>query len=151
MSSEKKRVLMKAFIESQFSFCPLIWMFHGRKVNSKINHLHERTLRIVYSDNDSSFERLLDKDQAVTIHLKNVQSLAIEVGKVKYGLSTKIMNDLFEFKTFTYDMRSQNELIRYNVNTETYGLNSIKDFASKVWRMVPSQFKTIENFDVYSI
>ena len=34
---EKKRVLMKAFIESQFSYCPLIWMFCSRKLNKKIN------------------------------------------------------------------------------------------------------------------
>ena len=52
---------MKAFIESQFGYCPLIWMFHSRGVNSKINHLHERSLRIVYEDNISSFEDLLKK------------------------------------------------------------------------------------------
>ena len=41
MCRNKKRVLMKAF-ESQFNYCPLIWMFHSRDVNNKINHLHER-------------------------------------------------------------------------------------------------------------
>ena len=44
---EKKRLLMKAFIESQFSYCPLIWMFCSRKMNRKINYIHERSLRIV--------------------------------------------------------------------------------------------------------
>ena len=46
---------MKSFneviIESQFSCCPLTWMFHGTGVNNKINHLHGRSLRIVYKDN----------------------------------------------------------------------------------------------------
>ena len=41
MCTNKKRVLMKAFIASQFSYCPLIWMFHSLGVNNKINHLHE--------------------------------------------------------------------------------------------------------------
>ena len=27
MSFNKRRTLMKAFIESQFNYCPLIWMF----------------------------------------------------------------------------------------------------------------------------
>ena len=45
---------MKAFIESQFGYCPLIWMFHSSGVNSKINHLHERL------NNISSFEDLLN-------------------------------------------------------------------------------------------
>ena len=44
----KKRVLFKSFIESQFKYCPLIWMFHSRELNNKINKLHERALRIVY-------------------------------------------------------------------------------------------------------
>ena len=35
MSLEKRRTLMKAFIESQFGYCPLTWMFHSRKANSK--------------------------------------------------------------------------------------------------------------------
>ena len=39
---KQRRVLMKSFIESQFGYCPLIWMFHGRGVNNKYNHLHER-------------------------------------------------------------------------------------------------------------
>ena len=47
MPLEKRRIVMKTFIESQFNYCPLIWMFHSRTINNKINRLHERTLRIV--------------------------------------------------------------------------------------------------------
>ena len=50
MNIKKKKVLMKAFFMAQFSYCPLTWMFHSRKVNNKINKLHERCLRLVYSD-----------------------------------------------------------------------------------------------------
>ena len=50
MSLEKHRIMMKTFIESQFNYFPLIWMFHSRTINNKINRLHERALRIVYSD-----------------------------------------------------------------------------------------------------
>ena len=32
----KRKVLMKAFITSQFSYCPLIWMFHSRTLNNRI-------------------------------------------------------------------------------------------------------------------
>ena len=77
MSLEKRRTLMKAFIESQFNYCPLIWMLHSRTLNNKINRIHERALRTVYSDYNSSFNELLDKDGSFTIHQRNVQSLAI--------------------------------------------------------------------------
>ena len=44
-SFDKRRMVMKTFIESQFNFCPLIWMFHLRTLNNKINRLHESALR----------------------------------------------------------------------------------------------------------
>ena len=51
MSLDKRKMLLRAFIESQFSYCPLIWMFHSRTLNNKINQLHEKkALRIVYGD-----------------------------------------------------------------------------------------------------
>ena len=61
MSITQKRIIMKSFIESQFGYCPLVWMFHSRSLNNRINHIHERALRIVYKDYYSSFEELLEK------------------------------------------------------------------------------------------
>ena len=57
-------------------------MCHSRTINNKINSLHERCFRITYNDYRSSFEYLLDRDKGVTIHLKNVRTLAIEMFKV---------------------------------------------------------------------
>ena len=33
----KRRIVMKTFIESQFNYCPLTWMFHSRTINNKTN------------------------------------------------------------------------------------------------------------------
>ena len=57
MDLNKRRNLMKAFITSQFSYCPLIWMFHSRNLNNKINRIHERALRLVYHNNLSFSEQ----------------------------------------------------------------------------------------------
>ena len=46
----KLRTLMKSFVIPQFSYCPLVWMFHSRKMNNRINHIHERALRLAYKD-----------------------------------------------------------------------------------------------------
>ena len=86
---------MKAFIESQFGYCPLIWMFCGRNLNNRINHLHERSLRIVYNDYESSFQELLELDNSVSIHHVNICLLVIELFKVKNVLSNQIMVELF--------------------------------------------------------
>ena len=95
---EKRRMLFKAFIESQFNYCSLIWMLHSRTMNNKINHLHERSLRIVYSDQSSTFEELLERDKTFSIHHKNVQSLAIEIYKFVNDLSPEIMDSVFNLK-----------------------------------------------------
>ena len=71
MNIKKKKVLMKAFFMAQLSYCPLIWMFHSRKLNNKISKLHKRCLRIVYSDN-TSFEELLETDNSVLVHHRNI-------------------------------------------------------------------------------
>ena len=69
---QKKKVLIKAFFTIQFSYCPLIWMFHSRKPSSKIKKLHERCLRIVCSDNKSSFEEFLETDNSVLADHQNI-------------------------------------------------------------------------------
>ena len=85
ISLEKCRTLMKAFIESQFNYCPLIWMLHSRALNNKINRIHERASKIVYFDYNSFFNEFLDKDVSLTIHQRNVQSLATENYKYLHG------------------------------------------------------------------
>ena len=60
----KRRLILKSF-ESQFSYFPFIWMLCSRKMDRKINHVHERSFRLVYNDNFSSFYELLRKDKSV--------------------------------------------------------------------------------------
>ena len=91
----RRREILKAFIESQFSHCPLVWMFCTRKMNRKINHVHERALRLVYNDYQSNFEELLTRDKSVSIHHRNIQQVAIELYKVKNDLSPPFMKGIF--------------------------------------------------------
>ena len=50
MDFEKRRSFMNAFEMSQFNYCPLIWMFHNRALNNRIDKIHERALRLVYQN-----------------------------------------------------------------------------------------------------
>ena len=69
MNLSKRRALMKTFVISQFNYCPLVWMFHSRKLNLCINSIHERALRVTYQDCQSTFLQLLQKDNSVTIQV----------------------------------------------------------------------------------
>ena len=111
MSLEKHCIVMKTFIESQFNYCPLIWMFHSQTINNKINRLHERAVRIVYSDFKSSFEGLFMKDNSFSIHDRNIQSLAIEIYKFLNGLSPSFLDNVFHKNiSNSYDLRNCKEL-----------------------------------------
>ena len=54
MNVEKRMIIMKAFKESQFGYCPLVWMFHSRGINNKINRIHEKALTITYNNKSSN-------------------------------------------------------------------------------------------------
>ena len=75
----KRKLLKNAFFTSQFSYCPLIWMCHSRSNNRKTNMLYERCLRITYNDKQASFTESLNKGNSVSMHIKNIQRLAIEM------------------------------------------------------------------------
>ena len=50
MSFKQRKIIMNAFVSSQFNYCPLLWMCHSRVLHTQINRIHERALRIVYKD-----------------------------------------------------------------------------------------------------
>ena len=77
MKFNQRKLIMNAFIKSHFSYCPLVWMLHSRKLNNRINKIHERSLRLVYRDYNSSFDELLRIDNSRTIHQTNLQKLMI--------------------------------------------------------------------------
>ena len=74
---EQRKLLLNAFITSQFSNAPVVWMFHNCKLNNHINRIHERALRIAYQDRNSTFNELLAKDGSFKIHDRNLQKLLI--------------------------------------------------------------------------
>ena len=81
MDSEKLKHVMKAFILSQFTYCPLVWMLSERGLNNKINHLHEKVLRIAYKDDVSDFKALLEKDNSSHPPAKWYKTLGIKLNE----------------------------------------------------------------------
>ena len=125
MDVGKRRKIMNAFINSQFSYCLLVWMFHSRTLNNQINRIHERALSIVYNDKNSSLNQLLLIDESFTIHERNIQALAVELFKIIHGLSPEIMKDILPLKE-TNDYYCTNFPFKTrNVHTVTYGTETI--------------------------
>ena len=119
MLPNRRKDIVNAFVLSQFGYCPLVWMFHSRKLNNRINN-HKRALRIVYQDCKSSFHELLVKDESFTIHERNIQTLAIELYRVWYGLSPKIMELVFPLDTNSAE-KSGKKFLSRNIRTVNQG------------------------------
>ena len=126
LSKDKLKIIMKTFIQSQFNYCPLTWMFHNRTLNNKINKLHEKALRIVYKNDNLTFQELLDMENSITIHQKNLQSLAIEMYKVKNNISPLPMQELFPRQVDVHDLKNSRYWKTPKVRTVGHGTETIR-------------------------
>ena len=125
-------------------------MFHSRTINNKINRLHERALRIVYSDFKSSFEGVLMKDNSFSIHERNIQSLAIEIYQFFNGLSPSFLNNVFHKNiSNSYDLPNNKELYSRNSKTVRYETETVSYMAPKIWSKVPETIKMSSSLDSF--
>ena len=92
-------------------------MNHNKSVNKKINNLHERALRLIYCDHSSNFQELLQRNNSVTIHQKNIQALAIMMYKVANKIAPTIVSELFSFSNVNYSLRSGSQFHQPSANT----------------------------------
>lgn len=144
---QKRYILLKTFIESQFAYCPLIWMFCSSTLNKKINRIHERALRIVYRDYETSFQELLKKDKSLTFHHRNIHQVAIEMFKVRHDVSPQFMKDIFITEENT---RSSDNFRRPNVNSVKKGCRSLRNFGPIVWNnQLPEKHKLCKTLDEF--
>ena len=143
MTKEKLRILVSAFIESQFNYCPLVWMFQLKTINNKINKLHARALRLIYRDRYYTFEELLEKDESFSIHERNLQKLAIEMYKVKHNLCPKPFQDIFCLRE-----RGKGDFVIPRINTVNRGEETVRYRGPKTWDMVPSDIKNSESLSI---
>ena len=112
-------------------------MFCSRSCNNEITKLHERALRIVYNDYESSFDVLLYKNKASSIHHQNIQKLLIEVYKFLNEPSHDNYFDLLFMSKRRQDPL-QNDLFVPSVKTMTKGKDSAKYTGAVTWNSIPS-------------
>ena len=145
MGIRKRRTFMNACFKSQFNYYPLIWMCCNRSLNNEIDLLHERSLRVVYS-NKTYFSELLEKDGSVSIYYQNIRQLAIEMLKVSKGFCPEIVKGLFQFRyDILYNLRQRSQFHIPPARTVFSGTESIKYLGPKIWELIPDEIKELES------
>ena len=120
-------------------------MYHSRTLNNRINRLHERALRLVYTDPSLTFDKLLRKDNSFQVHHRNLQILATEMYKAKNNLSPTIIKKVFKDRENPYNLRNANPFQSTNVNTVHNGINTVAFQGPKIWAIVPEEIKKSES------
>ena len=142
MELPKRRILMNVIFKDQSYYCPVIWMFHSRSLNDKINQIHEPCLRIIYNDKRSTFEELLAKDNSAPVHHNNIHAIAIEMYKAVNGISPDIMNKFFKLREEThYHLRHTAKFLVDSIHSVFNGSEATSYLGHKIWQHVPTEIK----------
>jgi len=151
LNFEKRRNLMKSFIESQFAYSPLTWMFHDRGLEHLINGVHERALRCVYLDYASSFNDLLLRDNSFSIHHRNIQSMGIEMYKAKHNLEPEVvLGKIFPLNPNNREgLRSNSDFLRPIIKSVHFGEDSLQYFGSVIWDKIPIEIRNSVNLSIF--
>ena len=131
----------------------------------RIDRLHERALRIAYDDYSSDFEGLHVKDNAVTIHKRNLSALAIEIHKISNNLLPFFARGMITELCIPYNTRSTTKVeeddsgsfycikkSNYEIpstKTVTHGLESIRYPGPKVWKLIPDELKELKSLELF--
>ena len=134
-------------IKSQFSYCPLLWVFCWRRSNNLINNIYERAHRATFDDHTSNFTKLLEKKREFTIHQPNIQALMKEIQKSINNLSPPIIDRIFQFGEIliTWSIFNSCQVLRKKEEAKM-GLETISYRGPHLWNLAPSEFKKSATF-----
>ena len=138
MRFEQSKRIVNSFITYHLSCCALVWMFHSRRLNNRINHIHERTLRIIYQDYNSPFKELPRRDSSLTILQRNLKLLVTEIFKVKIGCAPDIINAIFEIDNRNHNFRHDFLIKRSNIRSVYYSTETASILSPKIWDILPN-------------
>ena len=113
-------------------------------MNNKINRLYERCMRLIYADKTSSFEGLLEQDDSISIHTRNLPMIATEMFKVYRSMSHPIFSELFCRRDISYNIRSNSNFAVPNAKSVFHRSKSISYLGPKFWDIVPLELKEFE-------
>jgi hypothetical protein len=90
---------------SNFNHCPFVWHFCEEVNTKKVEQIQERALRFIYEDYSASYDELLSKSKLLSLKVRRMRSLAIEVFKVINKECPVYLQDLIHIKNNSYSFR----------------------------------------------
>ncbi len=101
----------------------------------------------MFNDRKSSYSSLLQKCGYNTLLIRYIKTIATEVFKSLYNLNPTFMNQMFEVKIISYDLRNSNVLFQSKWQKVTYGKNTLENYETHIWNLLPNEIKTCTDID----
>ena len=146
---DEKKTLIESFIQSNFNFCPLVWMFTSPNSGRKIERVQERALRLLLNDYSCDYDLLLEKSKKSKVYTRIHRILAKEVYKTLNDYNPGYMKTIFQ-KTLRENSRRPNNLRIQGFKGVTYGKNSLRTLGTEVWNNLPEDFKSAPNLSIFN-
>ena len=137
LTTEKAKILGNAFIDSQFNYAPLLWMFCRKTLYSKIEKIHHKTLKVIYESNDT-YDNLLLQSNMVSVHQGHLRFLMTEIYKSISQLNPEFMWSYFTHKDMPYNLRKGPFLGLPKAHSFYYGTNAVHFRGSLIWNNLPA-------------
>ena len=134
-------IIIQSFVQSNFNYCPLVWMICSSISIRKIERIQERSLRILLNDYESDYKTLLNISKRTSMSIIRHRQLAIEIFKTINNMNPTYMKNIFIRKNYRENSRYPENLSVQKINAFTYGENSLKSLGPKIWNSLPSSFK----------
>ena len=78
------------------------------------------------------------------IHIRNLKFLVTEIYKFFNGLSPLIMNEVFQIKECSYNLRNLRTLASTQKPTVRYGLDTFAFKGPQIWQDIPLEIRNSE-------
>ena len=147
MNRKKQLILMNAFIASQFSYCPLVWLSHSRTMHN--NRVILNVVIIVLPKKIKQISLLVKQNKSVSIHQRNLQILATQINKVRNDLGAEIMKDIFHFVQKHDNLRNGWGLQRQRNCIVDFVTEHISSLTVKIWETVPWEIINTKSLGIF--
>ena len=150
LNFEEKKKLINSYFNSNFNYCPLVWMFSRAKSLNKVESL-KRVLNFLYEDYVLLHEELLQKAGNETMKENGLRSLCIEIYKLVNKINPTYMNEILNLRKISRAVGS-NYKLRVDVpaiNQVSFGGKSLRYYRPKIWNLLFIHIKSSENLDVF--
>ena len=114
-----------------------------------IKKILERALRGILNDHESDFETLLRNNNDICNHHRNIQTLLIEIFKIKKGFAPLIMGSILKGGNNTYNVRNFQEFETERKRTVYFGLETISYRSPQLWSLLPEHMRQLNSIDQF--